>query len=368
MDETDWRDALADARRLLQYRCSQDSPPEAVAESYDLQAKVLMALHRYNDAAHAWRQAKRRHSADAQVVAVWEDNIREAQALANRHATSEQRGQRRKRLSEAEVDKMFDAMRKGSLTGKQFIQLLLHIVRSGTNAVRMARGMRVDEEVLEEEEQEEEEQEEEEEEDGNADPDGVASVVVAAAPDDNDNGFKIGMEAFADSGSDDDAAADGEFVHVGGHPGDGGGGAAATVAVSSYPHHSTKSLPEHCLVLIGETGQGKSTFVNYQHGIAFEDDDDGIALQPAGGTKVQLVAPIGTDGDSKTRYPTCYDLRFSRSTVSIVDCPGFSDTAGPLARIAHAVNLRNVMVGAMSPVDPRRGATIVAVVITDNIR
>ena len=119
--------------------------------------------------------------------------------------------------------------------------------------------------------------------------------------------------------------------------------------------HAKTAEGKDLLVVIGNTGAGKSTCVNFVDGckLIFEKVlvDDGV-----GGSrqkKVVSVAPdsprpmlmrVGHTNKSQTFVP---DVRIGHEFV-YCDCPGFLDNRGPEINIANAVNIKETVSRAKS--------------------
>ena len=89
------------------------------------------------------------------------------------------------------------------------------------------------------------------------------------------------------------------------------------------------------LILIGVTGAGKSTVVNYLAGKqleAIEDkyEDDEYYIEVSDAIK---GIEIGKGKSSCTKMPARW---ISNKKVAYWDCPGFSDTEGPVQDITNA--------------------------------
>ena len=103
----------------------------------------------------------------------------------------------------------------------------------------------------------------------------------------------------------------------------------------------------HDIVLvIGNTGVGKSTTVNYLHGCHLEEsfqqenDIEGI-IQVSPDSGVQTLMPIGHSGQSRTFIPT---IAYSETTgIYFCDCPGFFEQRGKEISIANAINISNTI-------------------------
>ena len=117
------------------------------------------------------------------------------------------------------------------------------------------------------------------------------------------------------------------------------------------------------VIVIGNTGAGKSTMVNYLAGCTmelkspdeleiegFDPDsviDDIVVVRPSReGGRFDEIMPIGHTKESKTFMPqieTDPDQRFT-----YCDCPGFLDNRGAEINIANAVNVRTAITEAQS--------------------
>jgi len=81
------------------------------------------------------------------------------------------------------------------------------------------------------------------------------------------------------------------------------------------------------ILIVGRTGAGKSTTLNYLMGSRLEVIDDGgldSSLQVASGETV--YAEIGTDDNSTTLHPQVVPTREYSSELAYCDCTGFDDT------------------------------------------
>lgn len=109
----------------------------------------------------------------------------------------------------------------------------------------------------------------------------------------------------------------------------------------------------HSLVLvIGDSGTGKSTAVNYLAGCTMREVS--IPMGVGSRTKKHVIVdpqsqipeimPIGHNRTcSKTLIPV---VGVSQSGIVFCDCPGFQDSRGPEINISNAVNIRNIIQAA----------------------
>ena len=104
------------------------------------------------------------------------------------------------------------------------------------------------------------------------------------------------------------------------------------------------------VIVLGNTGAGKSTFINYLAGCQLEEQLVEGQLEPilevrgtASGGERDEVTPIG-HGGSKTFMPQIAAV----DGWVYCDCPGFSDDRGPEINIANAVNIKQALSQAQS--------------------
>jgi ankyrin repeat protein len=105
---------------------------------------------------------------------------------------------------------------------------------------------------------------------------------------------------------------------------------------------------DHDLVnIIGNTGAGKSTSVNYFHGCEMEKRTEGYSSQIVvkADSKVKEVVAIG-HGKSKTFIPSV--VPSPQNNIAFCDAPGFSDNRGQEVNISNAVNIRHTIENAKS--------------------
>ena len=103
------------------------------------------------------------------------------------------------------------------------------------------------------------------------------------------------------------------------------------------------------VIILGNTGAGKSTFINYLAGcqleVKWDDDHDGVLVvksRALGGPRDEVM-PIGHMG-SKTLMPHVASV----DGRVYCDCPGFSDNRGVEINIANAVNIKQALTRAKS--------------------
>lgn len=105
---------------------------------------------------------------------------------------------------------------------------------------------------------------------------------------------------------------------------------------------------KHIVAFLGNTGAGKSTLVNLLAGKALQVSPDKrrYVLVHNGDSSAM---PIGTGGDSETRYPKSIDVDIpGLGTLRLFDLPGFNDTDGSERNLVNAAFTRRILLEAAS--------------------
>jgi energy-coupling factor transporter ATP-binding protein EcfA2 len=125
-----------------------------------------------------------------------------------------------------------------------------------------------------------------------------------------------------------------------------------TSCVATGVKHAEQVKDKEAVIVIGDTGAGKSTFINYLLGCtmvekAHEDAfENVVAVQPVSeGGSCDEVMPIGHEGKSKTYMPQVAPVP-EGSSLLYCDCPGFLDNRGAEINIVNAVNIKHVLQAA----------------------
>lgn len=107
-----------------------------------------------------------------------------------------------------------------------------------------------------------------------------------------------------------------------------------------------KARGKDIVLIIGETGTGKSTVVNYLSGCKMEPRKEGgrrqVIVSPS--SPIREIMPIGHT-DSKTLIP---QIHSHAGGPTFCDCPGFFDDRGAEINISNAVNIKNLVKSARS--------------------
>jgi len=107
-----------------------------------------------------------------------------------------------------------------------------------------------------------------------------------------------------------------------------------------------KAAENELLVIVGNTGAGKSTFINYLGGCEMEVIDPDIT-QAVGVKPGSAVAPLTDIGHSAAISETFMPKVIPSTGFTFVDCPGFNDTRGAAINIGNAVNIKELLRGAL---------------------
>jgi len=114
------------------------------------------------------------------------------------------------------------------------------------------------------------------------------------------------------------------------------------------------------VMVVGNTGSGKSTFMNYLAGCTLEAQSivftDGRrktgVIGVAEESVVRCVAGIGHTNESQTFVPGFAEIQelsaqaASKERVMVMDCAGFNDSRGPEINIANSVIIRSCVAQA----------------------
>ena len=106
---------------------------------------------------------------------------------------------------------------------------------------------------------------------------------------------------------------------------------------------------KNLVVIIGNTGAGKSTFVNYLNGCTMEAiarkdaglEGRGLVVRVKPDSATPELMPIGHTKQSMTFVPQVGGG--DDATFTFCDCPGFLDNRGAEINIANAVNIKQTV-------------------------
>lgn len=101
-------------------------------------------------------------------------------------------------------------------------------------------------------------------------------------------------------------------------------------------------LFDEVVFIVGNTGVGKSTCLNYFYGCDMVREKHQMIVSPH--SKIPAVAAIGHGLLSKTFLPQITTV--PGSALTFCDTPGFHDTRSPELRIVNAVNIRKILLSA----------------------
>ncbi|XWN35694.1 MAG: sister chromatid cohesion protein PDS5 [Roseivirga sp.] len=129
-----------------------------------------------------------------------------------------------------------------------------------------------------------------------------------------------------------------------------------TTCVGYGQMRAQKMTDQEAVIVLGNTGAGKSTLVNYLTGctmtlkspreLGLKGLDKIVVVQPRHeGGDIEELTPIGHKKESKTFIP---QIETAPDGTTYCDCPGFLDNRGPEINIANAVNVRAALAQARS--------------------
>jgi GTPase SAR1 family protein len=103
-----------------------------------------------------------------------------------------------------------------------------------------------------------------------------------------------------------------------------------------YPRIRTTENKDVVLVL-GNTGSGKSTIINRLLGCQMEKVQNGAKWIAKPKSDSDVYAKMGTGWDSETLYPEVHTSRNNYSDWNYCDCPGFEDSRGKVAEVLSSI-------------------------------
>jgi energy-coupling factor transporter ATP-binding protein EcfA2 len=129
--------------------------------------------------------------------------------------------------------------------------------------------------------------------------------------------------------------------------------ALLTYCVAAGAGNAKQIAGKGSVIVIGNTGAGKSTFVNYLLGcemiektpeeLGIEGIEEVVVVKSkAEGGPCDEIMPIGHAKTSKTFMPQIA-VDTDASSLAYCDCPGFLDNRGAEINIANAVNIKRVL-------------------------
>jgi hypothetical protein len=118
-----------------------------------------------------------------------------------------------------------------------------------------------------------------------------------------------------------------------------------TSCVAYGAQHSIRAKDKNIIVVLGNTGAGKSSFVNLLHGCKFELNKE-HQMVVSKSSKIPELMKIGHNNRSQTFCPQVENVGNNDLMLKnyvFVDCPGFLDNRGFEVNIANAVNIKKTI-------------------------